>query len=216
MRNILVLLVTAIFLSGCPALVNDCPYQEFKFTIPWSLTPRLDTFRIGDTFWVKSIIPPRLLDSNSRKEYSFLPEFEHIQYAIFDNLTDSIEYVKAKGADYFDYFTTVGTAQRGRIGPAKGFQFKYKKTPGQPDSLVVGFVPRVPGVYLFTTSIFTEEYRKEDGIVRKGCFDAVLLSYSMNDRIDSNNYHLIVPATFFKYPYSGYTRDGSYTFWVAE
>jgi hypothetical protein len=215
MRSILILFVIAICSTGCP-IPDNCSHQDFKLTIPLSLTPRLDTFHIGDTFWLKSHIPSLIFDSTTRKEYSFLPEFEQIQYGIFSNITDSIENAKIRGSDNFDYFTIVGTAQRGRVGPGKMFQFKYKKTPGQSDSLVVGFVPRVPGIYVYSTSILTEEYRRDEGVLRRGCSDAVLLYYSMNDRIDDGNYDFIKPYSFFKYPYDGYIRDGSYAFWVVE
>lgn len=42
---------------------------SYRFQVPFSLTPQLDTFQIGDTIWVSCDFPKEVLDLNSSEYY---------------------------------------------------------------------------------------------------------------------------------------------------
>jgi hypothetical protein len=164
--------LTLLYLS-C-SLFNPQPdcYQDYKFGLPCSFYPNLDTFRIGDTFWFECQVPRLIFDSLSDQEHSMGDLEQQLFYAldIKDNSAQQLS-----GSDNFDYFSVTGNAQRGTIGGGKEFKLTFKKTPGAADSLKIGFVPRVKGLYRGSLAYDAREYTFEKGIVQPPCVEQVFL-----------------------------------------
>jgi hypothetical protein len=206
-------------LSSCGlAPPYDCE-KEYKFTIPFRLYPEKDTFRIGDTLWLESEIPPLLYDSISQQEYS-LGSFKHIVYARFGRKDDSTQL--STGSSNFDYASLIGACQRGIQGPSTEFRFNYRLNADLSNSLKFYFIPKVKGLYAFSMYTLTyDDYSTDDGrndrgIISKPCLEILSMRFRTNNADKNNNFALLEGNTYITQNESIFLSSGAYAFWVAE
>ncbi len=71
-----------LLLCSCGLFIDkDCfENNDYKFYLPFTLTPAQDTFHINDTIWVHANFSDELLDSNSLKTYHLENEPLHCNF----------------------------------------------------------------------------------------------------------------------------------------
>ncbi len=208
----IILLLSIIFVACDWRKANDC-YNDYKFTIPFKLFPENDTFRIGDTIWLESVIPAMPYDSISEQDYS-LGDFEHKIFAslhIYDNPSQWLS-----GSDNFDYYNVVGSCMRYNRGGGSGFKLLYKRNNLVGDSLKLAFVPTQTGLYSLITYVLTMDYYTEEGIISKKCTEALDMCFRTNNADSLNNYRLLIGYPNITPTETAYLGDGGYAFRVIE
>jgi hypothetical protein len=215
----LILFAMLPLLSSCGLILPDACEKEYKFTIPFRLYPEKDTFRIGDTLWLESEIPPLLYDSISQQEYS-LGSFKHIVYASFNRKDDSTQL--STGSSNFDYASLTGACQRGIQGPSTEFRFNYRLNADLSNSLKFYFIPKVKGLYSFSMYTLTyDDYSTDDGrndrgIISKPCLEVLWMRFRTNNADKNNNFALLEGNPYITQNESIFHSAGAYAFWVAE
>lgn len=215
MKSILLFIILSfigIFVACDWRKANDC-YKDYKFTIPFKLYPENDTFRIGDTIWLESVIPAMQYDSISEQEYS-LGDFEHKVYIAFDRKDTSGQ--SSSGSDNFDFFNAVGTCLRFVTGNHSEFKLYYKRNNFGVDSLKAAFIPTQSGLYSFSAFANTIDYYTEKGIISKKCTETINMYYRTNTADSSNNYDLLIGFPNIIPTEAGFLSYGGYAFRVIE
>lgn len=189
MKQVLAVLLLASSLAGCDFFYGKDCSGEYRFTIPFTLSNPQDTFHIGDTIRLVSVIPLQLFDTVSQKSYS-LGGFEHQVFGFIDNYDDPNRV--NTGSSDFKNIDIRGKAVPGTIGSATGFRYLYKRKAGTPDSLEVHFVPQKKGLYMFTFATFTyDDYFFPEGLINDGCSELMQIYFSLNNRSADNNYEFV-------------------------
>ena len=203
---------TALF-SSCQSCdpPQDC-YQDYKFTIPVSLYPAKDTFKIGDTIWLESEISSTLFDSISQSNISF-NDFEHTIYGSIDKF---YQHFQSFAENNFQYINIEGAMEvAGTVGAPSFLRLKYIKTANEKQVIKAGIVPEIKGLYRIGFFTPSESYYTETGIIKQNCTETILMRFNMNGRISDNNYHILQG-----YPNintaEGFINEGEYAFWVIE
>lgn len=196
-----------IWFSGCINPSEKICLREIRFEIPYTLSPAIDTFSIGDTIWIEGILPNMLEDLNSKEminitDFNFKTRIGIYSFTTSEfNLADfSFEYINTKGA--FEHHTT---------GTILVTKLIYEKEENQ-KAFKVGMIPIAPGGFYISFYNLTEDLFNVS-LINSNCQQSLELNYKMND--GQNNFHFIEnePINISK---EGFDKDGSYAFWVVE
>lgn len=203
----------AFLFSSCQSChpAKDC-YQDYEFTIPVSIYPAKDTFKIGDTIWLESEISNILFDSVSQSNLNF-NDFEHKIYGGIDRYDQSNP---SFAENNFKYLNVDGKIEVNGGGALPSFlRLKYIKTSPNIQTIKVGIVPEITGLYRIGFLIFSEDYYSETGIIKQGCTETIIMRFNMNNRVDDNNYHLLQGYPSINSA-EGFKNEGEYAFWVVD
>ena len=99
------LLILAIV--GCPYQSEEICFEEYQINIPITLFPQIDTFKLGDTIWIESLLSHALVDLNhdSLLNISNFSTNTRVGIFRFDTIAPAIAF------DYFQYLNEVGEFQ---------------------------------------------------------------------------------------------------------
>lgn len=109
-------LILFLFAAGtCDKNCNGAP-SRYEFVIPVSLTPTLDTFRVGDTIKISSVFSKDVYERNTDKIYS-LVDFDfrpitrivRIDTSVSYDALDDFEIIVANEYNYYRFDASDGT-----------------------------------------------------------------------------------------------------------
>jgi hypothetical protein len=188
--------------------------QTFQFNIPCQLSPRLDTFHIGDTFWISSQVSHLLYDSVSDSVY-FFGDDQHQFFIEFYLLNDSTAST-VTSSDNFMPVNVLGSAQIGTFAISRLFRMYYDQHSTGIDSFLCGFIPQRKGAYSMFFS--PNSFYYIDGGARSltdGCIEYKYFDFDLDNRDPDINFELYEPFA------QGFTKEkvmkaGAYMFVVVE
>ena len=221
MKQILAFSTMSLFFVLLACESKECKEirQNYKFQIPVALSPALDTFHIGDTIWIQSIIDKMVFDIETGahyllEDYQFHPTTS--MGKMDQNTTDKdalrfFNYGLISETDY-EYYR-----YSGGISTLKG-EYAYD---GKKYELVYFLVPREKGLFVFFHSLlfgFRDEHQPFPGKCPKVPADAVTL---LNNGSDNNIEFLQhSPDPHYRWvleePEDRFHRGGGYCFYVVE
>ncbi len=223
MKVIYFLLISILLttISGCGS--DDCAKEyeglNYNFQLPVVLTPKVDTFHLGDTITLRSSFSDNVYDLTTDKnhlleEFDFYPALNIVKidqkpfrYIFFDN---------------FNLYRI--TAENYHNLGLHGFAFKYKYEDHQ-YNFEMKFNVKTTGMYFLNTqSDLIAKEKKEINFPGKCKGKWVLASYVMNGNEDDNNFELLkeyMPESADKslilaQPEERFTNRGGYVFVVVE
>jgi hypothetical protein len=172
--------------NSCSLFIDTC-YQEYEFTFPCSLSPKKDTFSIGDTIWMSFFIPTNVYDNISQQEYSF-GDFEH-------KINFSIDSAGSVGTyfdeQYFDIVNIKGRLILGSLGIDRVFRLDFDSSTSG-DSVEFAIIPKNIGTYVMNFGYATTDYYSEkNSIIKENCTEYIQVYLGMNNRDSDNNYEMI-------------------------
>lgn len=210
LTGLALLSLTALTIDSCIFPQNDC-FKEYAFEINYNCSPQQDTFRIGDTLWIESLIESKLINQLDNS----LVDMSDIEYKIYGDIHRYNEEVTSPPEYDFNYVNKNGAVSISNIGPYAALELSYESEVHNDRRLRVGFVPQVAGLYRVIFYYLTEDYTSIQGIIEKGCSENITFIYTMNNNESDNNYHLLEG-----YPEiatsEGFREGGGYAFWVIE
>jgi hypothetical protein len=201
--------------SSCDFLSPDgttaACVRDYEFTIPLTFYPKIDTFRINDTFWIECTIPSMLYDTFSMKEYSSW-NFPNIIYL---SIVERDTVLRFTGADNFEYINLNGNTQRGTLGETRLFLTGFEMQADSSRKISIAFIPKKVGLY--SSSIFTlyDDYEFENGVFEEKCNEHITLRFSLYDYDPNNNFELLT-GTMSWPNISEMMKSGGYAFRVVE
>ncbi len=216
MKNFIIplLFLGAFFITiNCNCNKDEDCIKDYKFQIPFNLTPQIDTFKIGDTIWVSSDFSNEIKELNysepiTLKDFDFRSELtiEKISVDPFQNANLEFDIIEKQGN--LNLIPLIGTST---------FLVEYDYVD---DTYKVdfGFVPQGKGLYtLVLSSLITED--SESLSTRPDCKEEIKsIEYLLNGG-ENNNYEFISQSadslirTTTKDIYDEY---GQYSFYVIE
>lgn len=208
MKNIL-FFCSSIFLlltSGCDP---EFCYRKLYFEIPFTLSPAIDTFNIGDTIWVESHIDSLLLDSLTQ-EYIDVSDFEFKIEADLARM-DTTQFLYS--ANDFKYVNVLGALEISNSGSIPYLNLKYAESGGS-KFLKAGIIPEKQGLFLIGFGMVDDNYTNVE-IIKDDCSEAFDPKFTMNSgNGGDNNYAMFTadvlsPGSLFQFEHSG-----SYGFYV--
>ncbi len=205
----LLALVITLVSDSCRFPQNHC-FKEYAFEIDFTCTPQKDTFRIGDTIWIESLIPPKLTNQIDNTDAN-VKDMEYKFSGAIDRYNE--ETPISSEADFM-YINQIGSVSIQSIDPYNTLNLVYESHENSVKKLKVGCVPQKAGLYGITFYYLTEDYYFVDGVIDPECAERIEFTYNMNNNGD-NNYHLLegypMVATL-----GGFKQGGSYAFWIVE
>ncbi len=203
-----VLLPLLLLAMKCNSSKEDC-IIEYDFTIPMSISPALDTFRVGDTLWLESVIPAELKDNNTG-EMIDVSDFDfNISTAL--TIIDSINFLPAE--NHFEYLYIKGKLDIKFYSSTVITDIIYEPDILRKKHLKIVIICRKDGIFELDFHNLTENL-KGVNLTNKNCIENLNLSYQMNDRSD-NNFYLVGQSMIFNSE-SDFNLFGGYAFVVIE
>jgi hypothetical protein len=87
---------------------NPCEQNPFFFTVEYKITPGTDSVNIGDTLWIESVTPTKMIDLASKNEILF---DQSSNFAILYRVSELIFHNLGDAVDNFDYVVVNGTSE---------------------------------------------------------------------------------------------------------
>lgn len=216
MKNFTFFFLAIFYISIAPTCncSNDYCEVNYHFQLPLSLTPQIDTFKIGDTIWISSEFSNEILELNTGEritlnEFDFHSEltFEKISETPFENA--NLEFTVIEELGSLSFISLVGTSSFRMNYLFENERYKCK----------FGFVPTNEGLFEFILFSLLPEGASEGIISSPDCkVNIEQVSHLLNDG-ENNNYEFIQMAadslirTTSKEDFDMY---GSYCFYVVE
>jgi hypothetical protein len=168
------IIVFTQFLTSCH---KPCNEPNYTFNVSAFFFPEKDTIDIGDTLWIKSIIPQLQRDVHSQKEINFSNAQNLGTTVIISDITkfrnpgrgaiDSFNFLKVFGNIYTEKGTdTLGVKQLSYVQTDSSYELK------------VGLVALKSGKYIFTIPDNPSVYRK--GMEKCGLATFYILNQNIN------------------------------------
>ena len=194
--------------SSCfPNGASDCE-KHYDFTIPMTISPAKDTFHIGDTIWVESIVSNHLTNKLDGEEADIASLFLK-----FDMAISTYKDNKDVFADhFFNYVDVIGHVYPGQVFT----RMVYEDSLGH-RKLKFGVIPKSTGngsgLFLLSFDYVTYDYAEAE-LLNEDCLDIINFWYQTNEERDSSRYALL-PSV---YPNSRaqFSKAGSFVFRVVE
>ncbi|HHB78097.1 MAG TPA: hypothetical protein ENK85_02545 [Saprospiraceae bacterium] len=215
--SIFVLITFNMSCTSCDSIspVEKCS-RDFLFSIPVTLSPALDTFRIGDTILVEMNFPIEMEDVNSGDTINMADFPFNTELALVKIDTNP----STNGNNIVEYFCFEGQLNiQPLTGGGQAVQIQFAK-----DTTSFSFACKIllkkKGVFAIGYgSYFLDEF---DGELEIGCrTSSVDISYplTIKNGTDSYNYHLIQQSpnpNISKITQETFDKYGEYAFVVIE
>jgi hypothetical protein len=213
-KYLLPLLLLAGLCSGCLWDPDGKCTTDLSLRFTTTVSPARDTFRIGDTLWVESVVPDTLQDFKSGIRYdateintamNFTFEEEMVADSFFaERFFRVLELDHNVDTLFFQEINSNPLPLSFRVGyvrPAGTTRFK------------VGFIPTKAGLFGIQMSFYKDDYEKID--LDPDCID-VVRDVEITTNGGQSNYHLF--NGFVPYPYdsTGFRMRGGFAFRVVE
>ncbi len=201
-----------LLLCSCGLFIDkDCfDNNEYKFYLPFTLTPAQDTFHINDTIWVQANFSDELLDSNSLKTYHL--ENEPLYCNFYLDHIDTIGITTA--FPDFQLFVDTGTVSTGG-GPEGGLKWIKYVYDSNHYKFYIRLIPLKEGTYLLG---FSSEPRQDVNFQKKCPGELMDVYFTTNDGAE-NNFYLMAQSpdsNINAVPLKNFNFTGSYCFRVVE
>jgi hypothetical protein len=205
---------TAILCSGCTSCLDpdgeDC-IKKYNFTIPISIYPVRDTFHVGDTIWVESLVQNNLVNNLSGEEV----DISNLDLKFHSAITEYNDSENFYSDHLFGYVNQVGGFYRSETL----IHIVYADSTNDYRMFKVGMIPlnkgTGSGTFHYTFGYIRNDYDQSD-LISKGCLDLIAFNYSTNMGKDSSTYQLL-PKTFKQtISQSSYNMFGSFAFRVVD
>ena len=158
--------------------------KDYTFQVPFTLTPALDTFRVGDTIRVRSEIP-KLLEDKSTGELISIDGFD----LLTRNVITKIDSNPRKSAiDCFEPHVIQGAFNTLQLVTTVTKEIKYENL-GEIYSFDMLLILKKKGTFKFIYYSAIPLY-DEVNITGRSCRETVNVHYYMNDGAD-NNFYLV-------------------------
>lgn len=184
--------------------------RNYHFSIPFTLTPTLDTFRIGDTIYLQSYIPEILVDQLTG---------EGILVADYDfNIKSTINRMDTTGTpdaeNHFLIINNKGSFDINNLSSVTLVDIHYEQD-GTHQELLVSLIPQKRGLYQIVFYNLTADVTKVN-LTNSDCFENLAISYAMNGNADDNNYYLLKSSPGPIATEESFKHDGGFVFEVIE
>ena len=199
--------VIALCLTACDPTHYEPPcYRTYKFELPFSLAPAVDTFHVGDTLWLNANFSSTLFDYNAGD--NIVARNIDFNTKLLIDRTDLSHFQYAK--QNFKYELKEGSISDGLFDINVHYNYSF-------DHYIfnVGLIPEVIGRY--TIYLYSPNEDKEVQI-DSSCIETLNVDYSTNEQLD-NNFALVqaspnslISTTLLE----GFNKSGGYAFVVVE
>jgi len=204
---IMILFLFAIGCSDCSLSSTNC-FEEYTFTIDFTISPALDTFQIGDTIWISSTIPEQL----KNEETDELVNISDVNFPFLFSVdkVDTTDFAPIE--DNFEYFYKTGSLNFQEVGSFSRIFLSY--TGNQEKSIEFGIIPQKTSVVLL--SFYWRPPDVED-IKLSDCIEEISFVFNTNNSED-NNYHIVAESNnpLLEIEKDDYNLFGNYAFVVVE
>jgi hypothetical protein len=217
MKNITLLFAVIILLSGCDNIFDtkDCN-QTYVFSIPFTIFPAKDTFQIGDTLWLESIIPDELTDKLTGKSipvrnFDFKIESFILRMDTLVQAPDG-KMLQPSASNDFSYLMNYGEFQIKDFSIFSVIKAHYEQENNN-QKLRIGIIPIKRGLFEIEFNNLTDDLTNVN-LTDGDCYENLELSYQMNENEEDNNYHLLLDSPGQITSPEGFKQFGGYAFWV--
>ena len=216
--NLCSLLLIILSFHACKNCCEDVECVQYNFKVPVEISPKRDTFNIGDTVTFTSRFHHELEDNVDGRTYKLI-DYEFYPFARMSKIIqDSIQ-----NGLFTEFTDVIVTAQRSRIifnsdgNNSLIFQYNYEQDIYE---TIIQFILKEKGLYTFgmLSQVAAEEaggdINKFDGWCGLRRQDPI---YFMNEDQEDNNYHMLESV---KIPFvqsitkEDFDRGGNYAFIV--
>jgi len=216
MKNIAVkttfLFFFVLWFSSCGLFIDkDCfDNNEYKFYLPFTLTPAQDTFRINDTIRLHANFSHDLFDSVTLKYYEV--ENEPLKCYFFLDHIDTIGITTA--FPDFQLFVDTGTVSTGG-GPEGGLKWIKYVYDANYYKFYIRLIPLKEGTYWLS---FGSEPQQHVNFQKKCPGELMDVYFTTNSGADNNFYFmaLSLDSSINAVPLKNFNYTGSYCFRVVE
>lgn len=196
--------------GSCKLDKTECE-RVYDFEIPFSLSPEIDTFNLGDTIWIESNFDILLPDRSTGKkinidnfDFKIKTGFSRIDTLGYDSSIDNFEVINFKGR--YDVKNLGANLSIIKVEYQNEIQFR---------SLKVGIVLKKKGIFQTSFTNISTDLEENINLTETNCTQKIRLSYKMNDGED-NNYYL-EQYDLNKIPsLEDFRRTGAYNFVIIE
>jgi hypothetical protein len=192
-------------------LDNTVCERKYDFEIPFSISPAIDTFKIGDTIWIESIIQNFLIDGSTGEKINV--ENHNFKVKTGFSRIDTLGYDSS--ADNFVVINIKGKYLVKNLGPNLSIiNIEYQKEEMR-RSLKVGVIFKRKGIYQTSMTNIVADLEEGINLTETNCTQRINLAYSMNNG-EENNYYLeqydvnVIPS------FDEFMKAGAYNFVVIE
>ena len=202
-----------IGIYGCPNPNEaDCE-KHYNFTIPVTISPAKDTFHVGDTIWVESIVENFLVNNldGSETDLSQLP-------LKFDASVDEYNqngYVFS--SQLFSYINETGAFKFADLGGPTYLKVSYEDVDNHARKFKVGIVINSigtgEGTFNLEFGYLTPDYEAYE-VLNKKCLDIIAFQFDANEGRDSSSYYLLPPTYTGVVTMGNFLKHGSFAFRV--
>ena len=207
MKKILFILVTSVILLSATCHKQSCT-NDYSFEIPFSIT-ELDSFRIGDTIWLNSIITNKLVDKNSMSNIDISNFDFKINCGLFRVDTSAVE----QAEPYFKVINKIGKLDIKYLSSIIESKVIYEK--GIENRMFkIGLIPQKVGIFKISFFNLTEDLENVK-VTESECNSNIKLHYNMNSGRDFN-YYLIQKSPRSIVSEEEYKKDGAYAFKIIK
>jgi hypothetical protein len=200
--------------SGCISCLDpdgeDC-IKKYNFTIPISIYPVRDTFHVGDTIWVESLVQNNLVNNLTGEEVNI----SNLDLKFDLYISEYTDTSDRPSRDIFKIENQIGGFQ-----PYGSFFSRINfAIDNNHRNFKAGLVPTEKGVDAGTFCLIFDyvvhDYEQSD-ILNKNCLDLISFNYLTNQGRDSNSYKLL-PSTFSQAnTQADFNRGGCFAFRVVD
>lgn len=216
MKNSIMFFAFFALLTNCNLSCDpkDC-WRTYEFTIPFSITPALDTFQIGDTLWLQSLIPNNITD-NATGELVPVNDFDFKVRSYINRMDTAIQIMGNTASPYavndFVYFNEKGIFETINLSSVSFIKIHYTSEESS-QKLKIGIVPQKRGLFQIAFANLTDDATKVN-LTNSDCFENLKMSYKMNDNMDDNNFHLLQDSPAPIGTLDAFQQSAGYAFFV--
>jgi len=207
-QHIFIIFLISILISNCS---KDC-FEEYTFSLNYTLQPAQDTFYTGDTIWIESIIPTELENQVNND----LVDVKNINFPVFFSISqvDTNDFAPAERD--FRFIPMKGELFFQELPGWTNVFLQYEKMENGQQQLRFGITTEKASTYLVSYHSLTRDLEVID---LSDCIEEVSLQYTTNNGIaEENNYHYIEQSNnpWVQVPKEAYETEGAYSFVVIE
>lgn len=210
-KTLTVYLFLLLFCSCGLFIDKDCfDNNEYKFYLPFTLSPAQDTFRINDTIRLHADFSDELLDSNSLKTYHL--ENEPLYCYLFLDHIDTFGITTA--FPDFQIFVDTGTISTGG-GPEGGLKWIKYVYSNNHYKFYIRLIPLKEGAFWFG---FGSDPNQDVNFQKRCPGELMDIYFTTNNGEDNNFYFMALSpdSSINKVPRKNFNFTGSYCFRVVE
>lgn len=216
-------ILSLLLLPACTLL--DCENDvvgSYEFVLPITLSPALDTFRVGDTITLSSTFSNEVFERKTGKtfmldDFQFYPKTWLSKIDTFPQNSSAImemfDHVVSKGEDYGFFTFSSGATQLTE-------EYEYD---GENYALEIKFIPKRAGLFMLSQVSSVENLGPDQSFPGKCRNEEVGAVSNLNNQEGDNNRELIYETadpTLITWVENGsgdrYADSGSYCFYVVE